>query len=220
MAAFASRVIFVFAEKKRRLIAYPGQAEATYANEKLRSDLVSDLQSIANLVGEMHLTPDALKWGTAWYERHWEQRAVHMASDRFDGYIARKQTHIHKLAMVLSAAEGDTMWISEEHLKAAEKITSAMEQDMLRVFESIGVSENSKFIQEIVAFLHTFQKQGQAVEQQSLYRHCFQVMSHQEYEEAMQSAIKAGYIQIVQSENKMYVRLLVEPTELGKPKEG
>lgn len=216
---FASRVIFVFADKKRRLIAYPGQSQENYAHDKLRSDLVSDLQSIAGLVGEMRLTPEAITWGTQWYQEHWEQRPVHMASDRFDGYIARKQTHIHKLAMVLSIAEGDTLWITDHHLKASARLTSAMEQDMLRVFESIGVSATSKFIMEILSFLHTYAQKGLAVSQQSLLRHCFQVMTQQEYDEAINASIKAGYIAIKQDGSEVYVTLKVKLEEVGKAKE-
>lgn len=217
---FASRVIFVFADKKRRLIAYPGQSDSGFQSEKLRTELVEDLRAISQMVGEMRLTENAIKWGEQWYAEHWERRPVHMASERFDGYIARKQTHIHKLAMVLSASRSSSMLIDSGMLSAAEKLTSAMEHDMLKVFESIGVAPTSRNIMEIVQFLHTYKKQKLAVSQQSLYRHCFRIMSQQDFDEAYNAAIKAGYLEIRNDGQNLYINLLVEPDEIGKPLEG
>ena len=61
-----------------------------------------------------------------------------MASDRYGGYIARKQTHIHKLAIVLSAAQRSTMVIEKGDLVFANEMVTALETDMARVFQSIG----------------------------------------------------------------------------------
>jgi hypothetical protein len=55
-----------------------------------------------------------------WYKQHYA--ATHhrdLDKDRFGGYLARKQTHIHKLAMILAAAESDTLVLTAEHLAIA-----------------------------------------------------------------------------------------------------
>ena len=49
---------------------------------------------------------------------------------RFGGYLARKQTHIHKLAMVLAASRRDELLIDEEDLALAAKMMTDLEQDM------------------------------------------------------------------------------------------
>ena len=214
---FASRVIWVFGNKKRQLVAYPGLHGEEAQFEKLKNELIHDLNDIANMIGEMILTPEAVAWGEQWYQKHWDTRPVHMASERFDGYIARKQTHIHKLAIVLSAAQSSSKIVNEEHLKAAEAITTGMEMDMINVFESIGVAPTSRLMSELISFLHTYEKQGLAVSQQALYRHCFQIMSQQEFDEITTSAIKAGYIELKQGpDGLVYYRLKVKPEDIGK----
>ncbi len=215
-AGLASRIIFVFGEKKRRLIPYPGLVGNDKVFDALREDLVFDLKLVASMYGEMVLTPEAVAWGTDWYENHWENRPVHMASARYDSYLARKQTHTHKLAMVISASKSSDCIIDVEHLKAAERIMSATEHDMIKVFESIGVAPMSRLMQEVINFLHNYQKQGLAVTQQMLYRHCFQTMSQQEFEEAVNASIKAGYVELKQGrDGKLYYFLKVDPNNMG-----
>lgn len=213
---FASRVIFVFGDRKRQLVAYPGLSSDQGGFKKLRQELVDDLEIISEMVGEMVLTPEAVAWGQSWYVRHWESRPIHMASERFEGYIARKQTHIHKLAMVLSAAQGSDRIIQETHLIAAEKITSGMEADMINVFESIGVTPTTRLLTEVVKFIHTYQENKMEVTQTMLYRHCFQFMSEQEFTETINIAVKAGYLEVKQTTNGIIYRLKVKPSEIGK----
>lgn len=213
---FASRVVFVFGEKKRQFVAYPGLEGDTKKFEELRANLIHDLREISSMIGEMVLTPDAIAWGTEWYRDHWNNRPLHMASDRFDGYLARKQTHIHKLAMVISASQSSSGIIELSHLQAAERITSATETDMIRVFESIGVAPMSRLMQEVIKYLFVYKKKGMAVSQQALYRHCFQIMSQQEFDEVMQASVKAGYVAVKQEGSTIYYHLKVNPEDVGK----
>ena len=213
---FASRCIFVFAQRKRKLVAYPGLVEHRAELDKLRLDLVSDLGDISNMFGAMQLSPDALVWGENWYANHHGDRPIHMSSDRFDGYMARKQTHIHKLAIVLSAAESSDLWVEEHHLANAEKLTTSTEQDMIKVFESIGVAPTAELVKTIVVLLDTYQKQGIPMTQKTLYRHCFQQMSQQEFTEAIEVSIKSGYIQVKERGGELIYELLVSVDNLGQ----
>jgi hypothetical protein len=216
---FASRVVFVFAEKKRHLTAYPGLMGDVEKFRELKEDLTHDLREISTMLGSMTLSPEAVTWGTEWYENHWKSRPIHMASERFDGYLARKQTHIHKLAMVIAASQSSDLIIHKKHLEAAETITTATEGDMIRVFESIGVAPMSKLMMEIVKFLHTYKQQGLSCTQQALLRHCYQIMSQQDFEEAINAATRAGYITVRQQAGRIFYRLEVDPSELGRVNE-
>lgn len=213
---FASRVIFIFADRKRQLVPYPGLVGDRDKYKELRADLVTDLRDISNMVGEMVLTPDAVEWGIEWYTKHNESPDIRLASERLGGYRARKQTHIHKLAMVLSAAESSSGIVTAQHLKAAEQITTATETDMIKVFESIGVAPMSRLMQEVVSFLMAFKTKKMAVSQQMLYRHCFQIMSQQELSEVIEAMVKAGYLATKQTDNTIYFHLLVEPEQIGR----
>lgn len=214
---FASRVIFVFGYKKRQLIAYPGLVGDKTERINLRRDLVHDLKDIGEMFGEVIIAPDAIRWGEDWYRQHWEERPIHMASERFDGYRARKQAHIHKLAIVLSAAESSKGIIEQHHLEYAAQIALATEQDMVKVFESIGVTPTANLMREIVNYIYTYQEQGAMVYAQALLRHCMQIMSMQEFTEAQEAAIRSGYIQITdQGSGKIVYRALVSPDQIGR----
>jgi hypothetical protein len=140
---FTSRCIFVYAENKERLIPYPkfsfpGDAKV------IRQKLLQDLEHIAlTLCGEYSLDPEARKWGESWYELHWGNALSSFQDDRLEGYIARKQTHLHKLAMVLAASRRDSLVVMMEDLVDADEMLQQTEADLLRVFARIGQSEAS-----------------------------------------------------------------------------
>lgn len=190
---FTSRCVFVFAETKRQLVAYPKRLMTAHGgNEQLEQDLIHDLEAITMMAGEMVLTPEAYAWGTTWYENHWREKHAHLDPDQFGGYIARKQTHIHKLAMVLSASEGNSLSVTAEHLANAASIVTGLEPDMNRVFSKIGQTDltrlSSKLI-EIVADVGS-------IEQWTLFNQVFRIASYNVFEEAMRSCVNAEHLTV------------------------
>lgn len=168
---FTSRCIFVYAEEKERFIAYPSQHIPRDLRE-VEARLVEDLQHISlSLCGAYQLDKGALQWGTAWYENHYKNRPLGLDDARFGGYIARKQTHVHKTAMVIAAAKRDGLVITQEDLELANIMVTDLEKDMPQVFAKIGRSEESnqveRFVEEVnrrgaiyyddaMRMLHTF----------------------------------------------------------------
>lgn len=188
-----SRIIFVFGDAKRKLSAYPDEFFADADYTLLEKNLVEDLFQIANLVGEYKLAPDAREWGRHWYEKHWRtERPSHMASDRYGGYLARKQTHIHKLAIVLSAAKSNNMIISKEDLEEAALLLETTEPHMLKVFESIGVVDEARHMSEILSFVraHGFLTSDQ------IWQKVMNIMSQKDFEEALKSAVRGGLVKV------------------------
>ena len=199
-----SRMIFVYADRKRHLIAYPSQ-HILPADYKLEIELLAqDLQQVAGLSGEYILTPEALRWGEKWYSDLWkgDGRGLHLASERFDGYVSRKQAHIHKLAIVLAASKRNDLRIEAEDLVEAEAAVSSLEPDMLKVFESIGVSEASMKPTAIVALIRNH-KGG--IEYQSLWRACFTTMTGEEFTAGLKAAIDAGYVKAHKDGGKTFL---------------
>lgn len=188
-----SRVVFVFADKKRQLIAYPANHIPQMEYKKEADALVEDLARIADLCGEYKMDPAARKWGEEWYELHWSSpRPLYMASDRFSGYIARKQTHLHKLAIVLAAAKRDSLVILEEDLREANTCISAIENDMQQVFSSIGVSHSASVSTEIVSLIRNHRN----IKYKDLWRLCFSTMAAKDFTEAIKAAIDAGFVKV------------------------
>lgn len=147
---FTSRCIFVYADKKAQFVAYPKFViPEGYAERRLA--LIQDLEHIAtSLCGEYHLTREAVKWGQDWYKDLWTNRPPELEDEKLDGYIARKQTHMHKLAMVLAAAESDDLLLHPRHLEEANRQLKLVEKDMDQVFSKIGKSEEVMKLEGLV----------------------------------------------------------------------
>lgn len=209
---FTSRCIFVYAEKKRQLVAYPKRhMDASGAEKvlKLKQDLIHDLEVISMMAGEMKLTEEAYKWGEAWYEKHWATRHTHLDPNQFGGYLARKQTHIHKLAMVLSAAQDDSRVITPDILDLAARLTSGLEHDMNRVFSKMGQNEVTRLAGMLIEILEADGKMAM----QDLYKKVFRIASYNEFTDALQSCINAGHVQSVTQGNVPYISLKKPSTD-------
>lgn len=196
---FTSRAIFVYADKKAQLVAYP--SELVPANIKqIAQKLVEDLCQISLLVGEYKLDKKAVEWGKIWYENHYASKPIHLDDERFGGYLARKQTHIHKLAMVLAAAESDRMVVTAEHLALATQMITDLEPDMQFVFSKIGKSEDAVYAERLIWYV---QKRG-ACPYEEAYRF---VHAHfpklQDFEAVITGAVRSGYLILRQNGNQM-----------------
>lgn len=187
-----SRIVFVYADKKRRLIPYPGKVIQREDHKEHADKLVNDLNIISELKGEYELNDEATAWGDTWYTNHWKNRPKHLASDRFGGYYARKQTHIHKLAMVVAASQRNELVITQEDLIFSTQMVTELEKDMAIVFQSIGLAETSKNVTEMLAYLRAFK----SMTQKEIWRRMMPIMSSREFDEATNAAVKAGYIKI------------------------
>lgn len=187
---FTSRCVFVYADAKRKLVPYP-KYEAQKDHDEQQLKLVQDLGHIANTIaGEYHLSPDARTFGEEWYEAHYANPPRGLVGERFAGYIARKQTHIHKLAMVLAAVEHDKLTIERHHLYNASELVNSLELDMPKVFNRIGVNNDQRIVKQLV---HHVWAEGE-VENSNLFLKAFSHMTYREFQGAMDGAYAAGYV--------------------------
>ena len=203
---FTSRCVWVYADAKRKLVAYPSQ-ELPPSFYETGDRLVADLERIADLKGEFVISPEAIKFGVDWYEDHYTNRNKDLDNDRFAGYLARKQTHAHKLAMILSASEKDKLLITKENLDSALQIITSLEQDMPKVFDNIGLEGATKHVQDILSVIRAYG----SITQTDLFRIVFRYMSGEEFDKGMASLIKANLITLVGKEGSIYVRANKEP---------
>ena len=187
---FISRCLFVYAEEKRKLVPYVDESLPDDFSETRRK-LVEDLASISQLAGQYSLTDDARTWGREWYAAHNEAPHNHLVRDRFGGYLARKQTHIHKLGMVLAAASREDLVITRDDLETAYSMVSSLESDFPTVFAKVGKSETALYADRLVAFV----KLHRSVDYTAAFRH---VQAHfpklRDFEDVLQGCVKAGLI--------------------------
>jgi hypothetical protein len=186
-----SRIVFVYGDKKRRYIAYPSELNIDQQYHEETKLLIHDLKRISELKGQYKLTPEAIKHGQEFYiQMHEGPLPEHLRSGRFDGYISRKQGHIHKLAIVLAAAKRDELFITLEDLQQAERYVARIEPDMARVFESIGVADSAQTTNEVEILIRNYRK----IELKALWAQVYKTMDAMSFKNSIQSAVDAGII--------------------------
>lgn len=190
---FTSRTLFVFADTKDKYVAYPALSVPKNLVET-ETALTQDLCHIAeNLCGPYSLTPEAIKLGEAWYKNHYSTLSEHVADERFAGYRARKQTHVHKLAMVLAASQRDELIITEEDLITADRMLKDLEPDMAKVFEKIGLTEESRQTDRFIKYVQANGEIPYTKAYQYVHSHFVNV---KDFENIVAGAIRAGYIEL------------------------
>jgi len=202
---FTSRCLFVYADEKAKFVAYPGLEVPRDLKETERK-LVQDLEAIGSLCGEYRLSDSAVAFGTKWYKAHYEKRPENLDEDRFGGYIARKQTHLHKLAMILAASRGNGLVIEAQDLAIADKMISDLEEDMPLVFSKIGRSEASIHAERLAHYIE--------VRRVVSYSDCYRFVhanfpAARDFEEIMQGLIRSGQVELKPIVNGASTKMMV-----------
>lgn len=193
---FTSRCLFVYAEEKAKFVAYPGLVLPPDF-EIMQQRLIRDLEHISvNLCGPYKLSAEAIEWGESWYRTHYTSNHPGLDDARFGGYIARKQTHIHKLAMILAASKRDARVIEREDLSTADEMVTDLEREMPKVFAQIGRSGVSFNAQRLVDFVR---KAKTRVSLNDAYNHVHaNFPSAKEFNDVLSGLIQSGQLVMVQ----------------------
>lgn len=204
---FASRVLFIYADQKRSLIPYPSLLVEAANYKSMESKLIEDLTEISKLKGPYTLTADAVKWGIEWYKKHWtNERPLHMASDRYSAYIARKQTHMHKLSIVLAAARRNDLIIDRSDLEEALALIESIEPSMQKVFDSVGQVNEARRLNEMIQFVRTYK----VLSGDQLWICVRNIMTKKEFLENLKTGVESGTLRVVMHQGKKSVRLTDE----------
>lgn len=188
---FACRCVWLYGDKRARRVAYPArQMPSLSIMRNQRDNLIEGLRRIAEYKGEYQITEEAYAWGDVWYEKY---------CDRMDAlgetveaeFEQRKQTHLHKLAMVISASRGMFPVIDVSVLQEAESRLVDLEFDSKKIFGYVGQSTSSRIGSDILAALA---RTGR-IKKMDLYRNLFfRTISIVEFEEALKSAKASGLV--------------------------
>ena len=197
----SSRCIFVYGDQKERYVAYVDE-QVGIDDEATKFALIQDLESIAMLCGSYKISPAARSWGRQWYERFWKDAASRMDDQMLEGYAARKQTHMHKVAMVLSASRGDSLVIEDYDLQLANTMLEDLEGDMNRVFSRIGRTEDSMQAERFIDYVH---RKG-SVSYAEAYRMIHMYFpDFRDYEGILSGAIQSGQLKMVNTAGGMFL---------------
>lgn len=198
----ASRTLFVFENKPRFHRAF---SNITTDMWDMRDRLVEDLKQIAKLQGEFTWTDDGREWFRHWYEEELPQEKLDY---RLSGYLARKPTHVLKVAMLLSVSESDSMLLDERYLRTAKAALDALEPSMARTFSAVGRNPYASDLERIwsdIVFEGGMTK-GEIVERN------YHAMGRQAIDEQLENLTLMGVIRMTTNGSTIYY----EPVEDAK----
>jgi len=197
---FMSRSLFVYSDRKRRLVAYPFEhLPPDFLTRRQR--LIHDLDEIAKLCGPFELGKEAIAWGKDWYKKHKEAAHEHLNRERFGGYLARKQTHIHKVAMVMSASERQDMIITARDLARANDKVTELEADMPHMFGQVGREKEVVLAAEVLSYIRNNGEMPRA----QVYRNFMRTVGWETFEKVLKSLSQGGLISLQVRETVMFV---------------
>jgi hypothetical protein len=133
----SSRIIFIHASKMERQVPFPDEL---WGDRMLtwKDDFAHDLGEIEKMQGAFTIPEETRVLARASYAKisaRQESMARHPNSDPWMSYyLARKYTHIMKLALVLSISQGESYRIEPEHFKEAEMRCTAIEDEIGVIF--------------------------------------------------------------------------------------
>lgn len=188
---FASRCMFLYEDTPRFKKLFYNEVVHEKSLESISADLIADLAHMMSLKGEFKFTADAIAFGEEWYQQLKIPRGTKLA-----GYIARKPTHMFKLAMLLSVAQNDDLIIDKIHLTDALAILDSVESRLTQVFEGVGRNTYAMSSKAIVTYI----KREGKVTQANLMRTFNSTAEPRKFEELLNGLIKAKYIKATETD--------------------
>lgn len=143
-----SRIIFVFEEKKNKLVINPS---VTGQEIQLQQMLINDLEQICMMSGKMEFTDEAMEVYSAWCKKAEVEPPFY--DSKFDGYCGRRRKHLMSLSMVCNASENGDMVISGANVQRAITLLDEVEVKMGMTFKGVGRSDISSILSEAIAYV-------------------------------------------------------------------
>jgi len=168
---FTSRCIFVVEERKRQTVLDPN---AKPPSQKLRLDLIHDLEIIQTLNGEYQWSPEAKKAYEAWYAEEDEkilQGKPLLGDPALDGYVSRRPAHIRKISMAMAASAHNGLIVELDDFERAMLLLATAEKKMSRIFTGVGRGRYVAETDLVISYLKSRKHISKSQLLRDLYRH-------------------------------------------------
>lgn len=191
----SARIIFLVCDKLEKYVPYPDEVWGDQLHT-WQETFAIDLNTIAQMEGPIKLTPDARELGRAWYKENMDRVSAMAQTEHTDPWIAyylsRKQIHIFKLAMVLSAAQGTSYTIDEPTLTEAIWRCDQVEDELGSIFgrtrrKSFAAELNMDVAKGIIAGIRQV---GGACPEAAIFRFTYQRMGSREAKDLIDLMIR------------------------------
>jgi hypothetical protein len=184
-----SRILFVWAEKKKKSIAIPAM---TPEEKKLKTMLEEDLYKISRITGEYTMSNQCQANWVDWYMAYDEDESGgRICSDKsFSGWYARKPTYIMKIAILRAAATTSKMVLEWTHVDEAISAIKNVEYLMGNAFKAIGKSEITSEVDTVFQIV----KQHKAISEKQLMSIIWRDIDNTKFTNVIETVIKTGRI--------------------------
>lgn len=140
-----SRTMLIYGDKKGKIVPIPLAADSTLV---LEGKLYLDLQKIGEMEGEFKFSSD---FPDRWVDWYMENEKHEMRKDtRLTHYAGRRQTHMMKLMMVVSAARSNDMIITVADFEKANELLKEAEEGMIHAFRGYGTNALAYYIEVVM----------------------------------------------------------------------
>jgi hypothetical protein len=202
---FASRIIFVETHTKKQLVPYPSKVIPPVWHKDLHDVLLRDLEAIACLKGPFVIEDDAMAWGDIWYQQMYKDYLA-LNTEEEQAMMGRKQTQLHKLAMVLSAAKGDSMTITITDLQAADILLRSVQKDAASAVRTVTTTQH---MDATVQMADIIKKNGRMLKTELYSKYFFHRMTARDFKDALQALVDADIAIEISTGPRIYVEAIV-----------
>lgn len=183
-----SRIIFVYEEKKGKTVPYPFESPETRERGTI---LRYDIELIHQLKGDFKVDKSFLNaWGDWYIAQEGKTPFKGFCPHALDGYIERRPTQVLKLSMIMSAAKGSSMILTEQDLREAIQLLEETEVKMPKTFGGIGAADNAPLTYKLLEYID---KEG--VSLREITKHFLFDGSLEEITSALQTMVAAGILE-------------------------
>ena len=177
---FTSRIVFVYQDKPKKPILFPKRHERT---AELRAALVSDLNHIRTLRGQLDFTPEAREFAEKWYAEESQKER----DSKLEGYYGRKHDTMFKISAILCLAESDDLWIQTRHVTKALSMMNENETMLGLIVASVTATETGSITEKI---LNLVRREGK-ITHSALLKHCWRFSSALEMSEHLKTLLES-----------------------------
>lgn len=191
---FTSRIVFVYQDRPKKPNLFPKRHARA---QELRFALVSDLNHMRSLRGQMAFIPEAMELAEKWYA----QESQKERDPKLEGYYGRKHDTMFKIASILCIAEGDDLWIQSRHIKKALAMMDENEVMLHMILESVTATETGSVTERI---LNLIRREGK-INHSELLKHCWRFASALEMSEYLKTLLESKeLIESFDGKNRCY----------------
>lgn len=183
-----SRIMFVWADKKKKKVPRPFETEA---EKVLKDKLIKDLFVISRISGQYTMTDDCIKKWDDWYNDYEETDPDRICKDAsFGGWYSRKPMYALKLSMLIASSLSDSLAIEWKHIQGAIDDIEEVEVQMGTAFKAIGKSTVTSETDSVLQIVRS----RKTIDEKSLLSLVWRDIDNNKFNNVIETAIRAGKV--------------------------